>query len=46
MKRGAKGLGVSLSPPGAGTLPYSLHLASLGRHGLTPRGWIFLLFSK
>ena len=30
----------------AGTLPHSLLFASLGRHALTPGGWILLLSSK
>ena len=30
----------------AGSLPHSPLFASLGRHALTPRGWIPLLFSK
>ena len=33
-------------PPHAHALPHSLIFASLGRHALTPRGWIFLLLSK
>ena len=40
IERGAKGPG--LSPAHWGTLFF----VSLGRHALTPRGWIFLLFSK
>ena len=40
-----KGLG-GLSLLRGAALPHSLLFTSSGGHALTPRGWIFLLFSK